>query len=74
VAFTAFMAVAWSGFPFAKLVDLVKPLSSAKYVRMETFLDATVASGQRQTWYPRPYTEGVTIDEAKNSRSSSAKS
>jgi sulfoxide reductase catalytic subunit YedY len=60
------MAVAWSGFPFAKLVDLAKPLSSAKYVRMETFLDPTVASGQRQTWYPWPYVEGLTMAEATN--------
>src|SRR5262249_10504061 len=26
------MAIPWSGFPFAKLVELAKPLSSAKYV------------------------------------------
>jgi sulfoxide reductase catalytic subunit YedY len=60
------MAIAWTGFPFAKLVEFAKPLSSAKYVRMETFLDASVASGQRQTWYPWPYTEGLTIAEANN--------
>src|SRR3979411_2929853 len=33
------MAIPWSGFPLAKLVDLAQPLSSAKYLRMETFLD-----------------------------------
>src|SRR5258708_35570030 len=33
------MAIPWSGFPLAKLVDMAKPLSSAKYLRMETFLD-----------------------------------
>jgi methionine sulfoxide reductase catalytic subunit len=60
------MAIPWSGFPFAKLVELAKPLSSAKYVRMETFLDPKVASGQRQTWYPWPYVEGLTIQEATN--------
>jgi sulfoxide reductase catalytic subunit YedY len=60
------MAIPWSGFPLAKLVDFARPLSSAKYVRMETFLDATVASGQRQTWYPWPYVEGLTIAEATN--------
>src|SRR5580704_6002208 len=27
------MAIPWSGFPFARLVELAKPLSSAKYVR-----------------------------------------
>lgn len=60
------MAVPWSGFPMAKLVDIARPLSSAKYVRMETFLDPSVASGQRQTWYPWPYVEGVTLTEATN--------
>src|ERR1700730_13526436 len=33
------MAIPWTGFPLAKLVDLAKPMSSAKYVRMETFVD-----------------------------------
>jgi sulfoxide reductase catalytic subunit YedY len=60
------MAIAWSGFPFAKLVEFAKPLSSAKYVRMETFLDSSTASGQRQTWYPWPYVEGLTMAEATN--------
>jgi methionine sulfoxide reductase catalytic subunit len=60
------MAIAWSGFPFAKLVELAKPLSSAKYVRMETFLDPSLASGQRQSWYPWPYVEGLTMAEATN--------
>lgn len=60
------MAVPWSGFPLAKLVALAKPLASATYVRMETFLDPSVASGQRQTWYPWPYVEGLTVAEATN--------
>jgi sulfoxide reductase catalytic subunit YedY len=60
------MAIPWSGFPFAKLVELAKPLSSAKYVRMETFLDPSVASAQKQSWYPWPYVEGLTIAEATN--------
>ena len=60
------MAIPWSGFPFAKLVELAKPLSSAKYVRMETFLDPSVAPGQKQSWYPWPYVEGLTIAEATN--------
>src|ERR1700761_8327039 len=37
------MAIPWSGFPLAKLVEFAKPLSSAKYVRMETFKDPSVA-------------------------------
>ncbi len=58
------MAVPWSGFPMAKLVAFARPLGKAKYVRMETFHDADMASGQRQFWYPWPYVEGVTMEEA----------
>ena len=60
------MAVAWTGFPMSKLVEIANPLSSAKYVRMETFLDPKMAPGQRQRWYPWPYVEGVTMAEANN--------
>jgi sulfoxide reductase catalytic subunit YedY len=60
------MAIPWSGFPMKALVELAKPLSSAKYVEMLTFLDAKVAPGQRQFWYPWPYREGITIEEATN--------
>jgi len=60
------MVIPWSGFPLVRLVELAKPLGSAKYLRMETFLNASVASGQRQTWYPWPYVEGLTMAEATN--------
>ncbi|MCY4317868.1 MAG: protein-methionine-sulfoxide reductase catalytic subunit MsrP [Alphaproteobacteria bacterium] len=60
------MAVPWSGFPMAKLVAFAKPLAKAKYVRMETFNDPDMASGQKEFWYPWPYVEGVTIEEATN--------
>jgi len=60
------MAIAWTGFPFAKLVEFARPLGSAQYVRMETFLDPKMAPGQRQPWYPWPYVEGVTMAEATN--------
>jgi sulfoxide reductase catalytic subunit YedY len=60
------MAIAWSGFPLAKLVDFAKPLGSAKYLRMVTFMDAKVAPGQHQTWFPWPYVEGLTMAEASN--------
>jgi methionine sulfoxide reductase catalytic subunit len=60
------MAVPWSGFPMAALVDFAKPLGSAKYVQMVTFLDAKTAPGQKEFWYPWPYTEGLTIAEAGN--------
>ena len=60
------MAIAWTGFPFAKLLDLARPLGSAKYVRMESFLDRKMATDQRMTWYPWPYVEGLTMAEATN--------
>jgi sulfoxide reductase catalytic subunit YedY len=60
------MTIPWTGFPLKALVDLAKPLSGARYLRFETFLDSKVAPGQRQTWYPWPYVEGVTIEEAGN--------
>jgi methionine sulfoxide reductase catalytic subunit len=59
------MTIPWTGFPLAKLVELAKPLGSAKYVEMQTFQDK-VAPGFRQSWYPWPYTEGLTIEEANN--------
>jgi len=60
------MAVPWSGFPMKALVDFARPLAAAKYVRMETFLDPEVADGQKASWYPWPYVEGITIAEATN--------
>jgi sulfoxide reductase catalytic subunit YedY len=60
------MAVPWSGFPLKALVDMARPLSSAKYLKMVTFQDESVASGQKANWYPWPYVEGLTIEEATN--------
>jgi sulfoxide reductase catalytic subunit YedY len=60
------MAIAWTGFPFAKLVDLAKPLGSAKFVKMTSFLDKKIAPGQRLSWFPWPYVEGLTMAEATN--------
>ncbi len=60
------MAIAWSGFPLAKLVAFAKPLGSAKFVRMETFSNPKIAPGQRMTWFPWPYVEGLTMAEATN--------
>ncbi len=60
------MAVPWTGFPLKALLDMAKPLASAKYIVMQTFQDPKVAPGQKQTWYPWPYTEGLTMAEAAN--------
>ena len=60
------MAVPWTGFAMSELVKFAKPTSGAKYIRMETFLDKSIASGQKQSWYPWPYVEGVSMAEAMN--------
>jgi len=60
------MTIPWSGFPLAELVKMARPLSGARYIRMETFLDRKMARGQRASWYPWPYVEGVTMAEAMN--------
>ena len=61
------MAVPWTGFPMKALVRLANPLSSAKFVRMQTFHKPSWSLNQRLLfWHPWPYTEGLTMDEATN--------
>ena len=60
------MTIPWSGFSLKALLDFAKPLSGAKYVRFETFYDPKMAPGQKAPFYPWPYVEGVTIEEAAN--------
>lgn len=60
------MAVPWSGFPLKALVDFARPLGSAKYLTMTTFMNPEVAGGQKARWYPWPYVEGLTMAEANN--------
>jgi len=60
------MVVPYSGFPLKALVDMARPLSSAKYLKMTTFENPEVAGGQRAAWYPWPYVEGLTMAEARH--------
>ena len=60
------MTVPWTGVALAQFVAFARPTASAKYLRMETFLDPSVAPGQKQDWYPWPYVEGLTLAEATN--------
>ena len=50
----------------AALVDYARPLSSARYVRMQSFGtdEFSDAPGLSQFWYPWPYIEGLTMEEA----------
>jgi methionine sulfoxide reductase catalytic subunit len=59
-------AAPWTGFPLRSLVALAEPLGSAKYVQFTSFENPDVADGQKASWYPWPYLEGVTMAEATN--------
>jgi len=58
------MVVPWVGFPLARLLKQVEPLSSAKYVAFTTLMDQEQFPGQKSPFYPWPYTEGLRLDEA----------
>jgi sulfoxide reductase catalytic subunit YedY len=58
------MVIPWQGFPLAKLLAQVEPLSSAKYVRFETLLDPKQMPGQNDGYFDWPYAEGLRLDEA----------
>jgi sulfoxide reductase catalytic subunit YedY len=58
------MVIPWLGFPLARLLQAVEPMSNARYVRFETLLDPDQMPGQRSPWYQWPYVEGLRLDEA----------
>jgi methionine sulfoxide reductase catalytic subunit len=60
------MTVPWIGFPMADLVKMAEPLGSATYLKFTTLADDKTMPGLRQSWYPWPYTEGLTVQEAMN--------
>ncbi len=50
------MIVPWSGFPVRSLVEVCKPLGSAKFIVMKTLSKPSVMHEQRDLLYPWPYT------------------
>jgi sulfoxide reductase catalytic subunit YedY len=60
------MTVPWTGFPLSRLIALAEPLGSAKYLVFTSRADENVMPGLQEDWYPWPYTEGLTIEEAGN--------
>ncbi len=56
----------WIGFPLTKLLDLVRPLPEAGIVRFVSWRDTKHSTTQVTTQYPWPYTEALTIAEARN--------
>jgi sulfoxide reductase catalytic subunit YedY len=59
------MTVPWTGFPLSALVKLAEPAGSAKYVRFQTIEDKKMP-GLDTPFYPWPYIEGLTMQEAMN--------
>ncbi|UFN51020.1 protein-methionine-sulfoxide reductase catalytic subunit MsrP [Roseomonas sp. OT10] len=60
------MTVPWTGFPLSELVRLAAPKPEAKYLVVETATQPANMPGLRQVWYPWPYIEGCTMEEARN--------
>ena len=58
------MVIPWVGFPLAKLLNEVEPMSSARYVRFETVSKPEEMPGLKSGLYPWPYNEGLRLDEA----------
>ncbi len=60
------MVIPWLGFPLAKLLNEVEPMSTAKYVHFRSIFDPSQLPGQKDSWYSWPYAEGLRLDEAMN--------
>jgi len=58
------MVIPWMGFSLSALLKEVEPLSTARYVRFESIMNPDQMPGQKQKFYPWPYQEGLTIEEA----------
>ncbi len=61
------MAVPWTGFPFYRLIEFLKPANTVTHVRMQTIENRAQMQGiDYQTWWPWPYVEALRIEEAMN--------
>ena len=58
------MVIPWVGFPLAKLLDQVQPLSQAKFVAFETLADPKQMPNLSDDVLEWPYVEGLRLDEA----------
>lgn len=60
------MAVPWIGYSLSKLLAVAEPKPEAKFVRFVSWLDEKLPGVKQAPWYPWPYYEGLTMDEAMN--------
>ncbi|WGE88980.1 protein-methionine-sulfoxide reductase catalytic subunit MsrP [Actinobacillus arthritidis] len=64
------MVVPWVGFELARLIEMVKPTSKAKFVVFHTLHDPEQMPGQKNKFFgggiDYPYVEALTLEEAMN--------
>lgn len=61
------MAVPWTGFPLAKLIQFFEPDNKATHIRTESKANTATMIGVREMdWFPWAYFEGLRMDEAMN--------
>lgn len=61
------MVLPWTGFPLAKLIEFIDPLPTAKFVKFQTHVDSKqMPNIKGMPSYPWPYTEALTMAEAKH--------
>ncbi|TDR32809.1 protein-methionine-sulfoxide reductase catalytic subunit MsrP [Hydromonas duriensis] len=58
------MVIPWQGFRLKKLLDLVEPLGSAKFVAFESYYDKEQMPNAKYSGIDLPYVEGLRLDEA----------
>jgi sulfoxide reductase catalytic subunit YedY len=58
------MVIPWLGVPLGRLLSLVEPMASARFVAFETKFDPSQMPNQRTGVLPWPYVEGLRLDEA----------
>ena len=60
------MTVPWTGFPLSELVKLAEPLDGAKFIAFTTMAEPKSMVGLHKNWYPWPFVDGLTMQEAMN--------
>ena len=58
------MTLPWLGLPLSRILKKADVKSEGKYISFESFNDPSVAPNQKDTRYPWPYQEGLSMAEA----------
>lgn len=58
------MVIPWAGYSLSRLLNVVQPLGTAKYVAFQTLHDPERMPGQKTKTLDWPYVEGLRLDEA----------